>query len=1105
MRGFLRSVTAAAFGFLGIVLAAAEFGPFTISDAKGIVSISGQRFMLRHFDNTWSPIAQNDGRTVTADGFPRKTADTFEWQGRMPIRRGNGFFLLTEKVTAAGTESIDLEMRLRSRDGVETQSIALETEFRLPDALQYAITIDGKQAGFGKETDKARKSQLFFPKKSRRLTITLPDGILAVQGEFACNLQDNRRYGGKDWGLRIYFSEYSGMLKDVRLGVRLAWQPHKSTPLSLQRAANMGFADQEAEDRRGGWTDQGPNNDLRMFPVGRQTFRRIPFDIVNPAENGGKGCIVLRGPQRSWLPPAAELDGKGASGRYLYLLHGIAWEPARGTKVGTVVVESERAQYVNREVMSFDIVSGRDVADFWGPRSIENAMVGWNGRNLSAPLGLYLTRLDLGSAPVKRIRFESAGKCVWMIVGATLSDIRLETGDHQDIIVAPGKEYIPIHNRTRVIPGSILDFSDLLDAPAGKYGFVRRSGTQFEFERRPGIPVRFQGANACFRAACPPHHLADSIAGNFAAMGWNLLRLHHFDGMLSDPESSSPLAVHEQVFDRLDYLIAACKKRGIYLTLDLFTLRPPKKDEGIPGRTLTVNEFKALCLLDGGVRESYKAFARLLLNHTNPYTGLKWKQEPAIAMISQLNEDTVFHVVNSSGYVQERYEKEFERYLAKKRLKLTSDNHPRLRRKFLMEAYLRGYADLRRFCEEEGVRVPLTDQNFWGTLGVTLLRGEYDYADNHFYWQHPVFLDKKKPWQPPLWVTGECAIANYAGGAGEMAPTRLLDRPFSISEWNHVYPNPCLIEGGFLMGAYGALQDWSSICRFAWSHGGPNLDRAETPLNEFDIANDPMRQLSERVAVLFFRRRDVQQAKTFYPLLLSRRHADSDDLDTFPPALHRLMLLGTTGTLLTEPGKTPLLPAGTRLAVLLSGEPPSGDIPHHNAAGALKELELDRTRFVSDTGEIILDAKTKTFTVSTPKSEGFVLAARQMLEGGFAGVRNGDTFAGFLIAAMDGETLEKSNRYLLLHMTMNHNTGIHFRDPAMTIVEEWGGTPLLLRRNRAEITLKRNLTGFTLYAVELDGSRRAAVPFRVQDGRTAITADNAAGNTATVVYELVRE
>ena len=49
----------------------------------------------------------------------------------------------------------------------------------------------------------------------------------------------------------------------------------------------MGFADSVANDRKGGWTDQGPDNDLRIFPVGRHCYGPAVFDVIDPSTNNG--------------------------------------------------------------------------------------------------------------------------------------------------------------------------------------------------------------------------------------------------------------------------------------------------------------------------------------------------------------------------------------------------------------------------------------------------------------------------------------------------------------------------------------------------------------------------------------------------------------------------------------------------------------------------------------------------------------------------------------------------------------------------------------------------------------------------------------------------
>ena len=57
-------------------------------------------------------------------------------------------------------------------------------------------------------------------------------------------------------------------------------------PVSLRAAANMGFQDDELEDGKGGWLDQG-ENDYRNMPLGIQQGAGIPFLILDADKNNG--------------------------------------------------------------------------------------------------------------------------------------------------------------------------------------------------------------------------------------------------------------------------------------------------------------------------------------------------------------------------------------------------------------------------------------------------------------------------------------------------------------------------------------------------------------------------------------------------------------------------------------------------------------------------------------------------------------------------------------------------------------------------------------------------------------------------------------------------
>ena len=166
------------------------------------------------------------------------------------------------------------------------------------------------------------------------------------------------------------------------------------------------------------------------------------------------------------------------------------------------------------------------------------------------------------------------------------------------------------------------------------------------------------------------------------------------------------------------------------------------------------------------------------------------------------------------------------------------------------------------------MKAPLTDQNFWTSIPLAVLREQFDYVDNHFYWAHPVFPNGKFNSLPSV-VMNESAIGRYAGGVSSVFISRVLGRPFTITEWDYANPNCYNVEGAFLTGAYAALQDWSGLCRFNYAQDVRQIRKAEMPLMWFfPSVNDPLRLLSERAGFLFFVRRDVRPSEVVYPFAI---------------------------------------------------------------------------------------------------------------------------------------------------------------------------------------------------------------------------------------------
>lgn len=162
-------------------------------------------------------------------------------------------------------------------------------------------------------------------------------------------------------------------------------KPKRCLPLDLAKHCNMGFLDEVAGDGKGGWTDQGPLNDLRSLPVGPALLGGVLFDIVDPAKNHGKSCLVLKSAHAPWgLEKAAGIPVNHKA-KALHFLHAAAWESP-----------SAMAKYVinyadgSKEVVA--VVGGKNIGGWWKPSfDVAEASVVWTGPNIQAgEVGLYL-------------------------------------------------------------------------------------------------------------------------------------------------------------------------------------------------------------------------------------------------------------------------------------------------------------------------------------------------------------------------------------------------------------------------------------------------------------------------------------------------------------------------------------------------------------------------------------------------------------------------------------------------------------------------------------------------------------------------------------------
>lgn len=719
----------------------------------------------------------------------------------------------------------------------------------------------------------------------------------------------------------------------------------------------------------------------------------------------------------------------------------------------------------------------------------------WNSQSFAMRVQIGGASLKAGERRRMEISFSAEGGVE-----------RVEAGP---VEIARSREWVPVADSTDIVPGSALDFSKLgwMDAPAGKHGRVVAKGPHFEFEGRPGVPQRFYGCNLCFTANYLPESDAREMCSRLARLGYNALRLHHYESELCEAKDGT--AIRPEKMAQLDGILNACIEHGIYLTTDLFvSRRVPWRACGIDrDGIIPMDEYKSLALFDERVFENYLAFSRSLLGHVNPKTGRRWADEPALAFLALINEGNL----GNHGYAflagQERFAAKWRAWLAARKAeapqrynditeKIPPNAWENSRQNCAFTLFL---ADLeadfaermRKFVRGEmGSKVLLTDMSCWkNPIAYQLVRTRYDYVDDHFYVDHPSFLEKS--WSLPSKCPNANPVRRGDMGFEGVARHRLLDHPFTITEFNYSGPGQFRGVGGMMLGAQAALQEYDGVWRFAWSHSRDGVLEPR-PMSYFDVARDPLQRATERAALTLYMRRDLKPLAKTFAVVLPEKKVRSN-LDCGPHANIGDMWFGWYARFGTWTGE---------------GSPAfADDSAEFPDAFSLKTdyfKSLARGRGAGD-GQISISRDEGVFAVNTQCTQGFFAEDGRHEAGALAAMVTGAP-AAVWVSSLDGAPVAQSRRLLLTHVTDVQDVGTTYADAEKTILLKWGRLPHLMRAGRAEVEL-RLAPGAAprVHALGSNGSRRCEVPSSWRGGRLSFAADTARdAASATFLYEIVR-
>ena len=675
--------------------------------------------------------------------------------------------------------------------------------------------------------------------------------------------------------------------------------------------------------------------------------------------------------------------------------------------------------------------------------------------------------------------------------------LALERKAIKEVTVKAGEDWIPVDPRFDVKEGGPLDLSGVrkTGVPAGKYGRVVVRNGHFEFENLPGERQKFYGINLCFGANFPKKDVAPAIAKNLAMVGYNSVRVHHHDEQMTKGRDGS---LDPEAMELFDSLMAACISNGLYVTTDLFvSRRVPFKDCGIDCEgKIEMGEFKELVMFHEGVFSNYLRCARAFLGHVNPHTRRRYADEPALGWLSLVNEGNLGNfdmrwMSKHSGVVTPQWvawlgekAKEDERYAAIPKT-LPSSIRPSGRSdsahaaafvSFLADVETKFARRVKGFLRDEmKCKALTTNMNCWHyPVAFQVPRAEeYDYVDDHFYIDHPSFLDQK--WRLP----SRCPNVNPFTGEnkGAMAPLarRIFGRPFTVTEFNYSSPGRYRGVGGIATGTMAALQDWDGIWRFAWSHGEKGMEEP-AHLSYFNVSSDPLALAAERAVICLYLREDVKPlcAKAALHVKPSVEKAFKEKGNNVPLKHNKFGWLSQIGCVVGE-------------------EMPEGF------------ARLGETLIPGGKNPVRIDGDSGKFEIDTAMTAGG-FGESGTVETGVFRAEISQSPCAVWVSSLDSRPVEKSFRLLLTHLTDVQNTGMKFADESFTVLKSWGRLPHLMRRGKAAVSVKLDGGSFEVWSLDSTGVRRERIPAKYKEGRLEFVCDTARdASNATFLYEIVKK
>jgi len=350
-----------------------------------------------------------------------------------------------------------------------------------------------------------------------------------------------------------------------------------------------------------------------------------------------------------------------------------------------------------------------------------------------------------------------------------------------------------------------------------------------------------------------------------------------------------------------------------------------------------------------------------------------------------------------------------------------------------------------------GLRVPLTGTNALSGPADLVHQAGLDFIDDHSYWDHPWFPNVA--WDPRDWLIQNTSLLRQPDlGAltGVLGGVAQAGRPYTLSEYNHPFPNRYQTEMMPLLTAYASLHDADGLMFFEYN-GDNTAWTVDHIGGYFALHRNPVLMALSPACAYAYRRglvqRDPQPLQLTYGedwLAQQARSLPEGRWTRTLPYDSRLSLRHGMRSVLVAGDSAPALPA----------LPPAGGSPYQAA-----------------TGEIAVSTAAGLLRVASPAYvavSGFLADTGQVAAGPLTLV-SGSDFGTLVWVRPDGDSLHRAGPSLLTIAARAQNTGMGWIG-TQSLGDQWGTAPTQVQPLRLRLDLRLRADSLRLCRLDVRGA-----------------------------------